>query len=589
MSDLPSSDRASRKKFSNGDEALNELRNILIGPEQIEIQDLQRRLDEAKVQPESVSEVLPEAIRLRGKGDPKLTTSLLPTVEEAIQVSVKKNPTVLVQALFPVMGPAIRKAINATFNAMIQSLNQTLEQSLSLRGLKWRWESIRTGKPFAEIVLLHSLSYRVEQVFLIHRPSGLLLQHVTAPSIQSQDAEMVSGMLTAIQDFIRDSFRVGEEETVHTMRVGELSVWVEESPFAFLAGVIRGTPPEDLRSTFQEALEHIHQEKQEELESFQGDNSVFESVRTQLESCLAVQFKTAKKRLSPAFVIFMILAAIALAWFGYVQIQRTRQWNSYLQRLNSQPGIVVTNSDRGWRIFHIRGLRDPLAKDPVAILKDFKIDSDKVSATWDSYQSLDPQFVLQRAKAVMQPPPQVVLRLRDGILSASGSAPNQWITEARKLVRGIAGVRQFDDRSLNNGDLQALQVLKEKVEQTALLFQRGKSDFLEGQETVLQRLAVDVSQLVSAADQLGMIPLLEIRGHADSEGTEEFNLLLSRQRADRIREFLQSQNVSSLRIEAKGLGTSAPLKTESSEAERQLNRSVSFKLNFSDVKKEEVQ
>lgn len=588
MSDLPSGDRA-RKKFSNGDEALNELRNLLVGPEQNEIRDLQRRLDEVKVEPETISEVLPEAISLRGKSDTKLTTSLLPTVEEAIQISVKKNPTVLVQALFPVMGPAIRKAINSTFAAMIQSLNQTLEQSISVRGLKWRWESIRTGKSFAEIVLLNSLSYRVEQVFLIHRPSGLLLQHVTLPSIHAQDADMVSGMLTAIQDFIRDSFRVDEEETVQEMRVGELSVWVEQSPFAFLAAVIRGTPPENLRATFQEALEHIHREKQKELEFFHGDNDAFESIRPELESCLAVELKPAKKKLTPAFAIFLIIAAIALAWFAYTQIQRTRQWNSYLQRLNSEPGIVVTQTRKGWSKFQIRGLRDPLAKDPVTILSDFKINAGKVAATWDSYESLDPPFVLQRAKEVLQPPSQVKLLFKDGVLSASGSASNEWIAESKKLVRGIAGVRQFDDHFLNNGDLQSLKALKDKVERTVLLFQRGKSDFLEGQEQVLNKLAVDLSQLLSIAGRMSMNAELKVSGHADSEGTEDYNLLLSSERADRIREFLVSQNVNTLSIKAEGLGTSAPLKMESSEQERQLNRSVSFKVHFTDSKKEEVQ
>jgi OOP family OmpA-OmpF porin len=285
----------------------------------------------------------------------------------------------------------------------------------------------------------------------------------------------------------------------------------------------------------------------------------------------------------------LIIAAIALAWFAYTQIQRTRQWNSYLQRLNSEPGIVVTQTRKGWNKFQIRGLRDPLAKDPVTILSDFKINAGKVAATWDSYQSLDPPFVLHRAKEVLQPPSQVKLVYKDGVLSASGSASNEWIAESKKLVRGIAGVSQFDNHLLNNGDLQALQALKEKVERTVLLFQRGKSDFLEGQEQVLNNLAVDLSQLLSIAGQLSMNVQLKVSGHADSEGTEDYNLRLSSERADRIRTFLVSQNVKTLSIEAEGLGTRAPLKLESSEEERQLNRSVSFKVHFTDSNKEEVQ
>ena len=36
--------------------------------------------------------------------------------------------------------------------------------------------------------------YRVEQVFLIHRKTGLLLQHVRAQSTEVADAQMVSAM-----------------------------------------------------------------------------------------------------------------------------------------------------------------------------------------------------------------------------------------------------------------------------------------------------------------------------------------------------------------------------------------------------------
>lgn len=70
---------------------------------------------------------------------------------------------------------------------------------------------MRTGASFAEVVLRHTLLYRVEQVFLVHRESGLLLHHLTAQSIAAQAPDMVAGMLTAIQDFARDSFQVAQE------------------------------------------------------------------------------------------------------------------------------------------------------------------------------------------------------------------------------------------------------------------------------------------------------------------------------------------------------------------------------------------
>ena len=37
---------------------------------------------------------------------------------------------------------------------------------------------MRTGRSFAEVVMLRSLVYRVEQIFLIHRETSLSLLHV---------------------------------------------------------------------------------------------------------------------------------------------------------------------------------------------------------------------------------------------------------------------------------------------------------------------------------------------------------------------------------------------------------------------------
>ena len=86
------------------------------------------------------------------------------------------------------MGPAIRKAIAEALRGLVQSLNQALEHSLSWRGIKWRIEALRTGRTFAEVVLSKTLVYRVEQVFLIHRESGLLLVQAVAPEVEAQDA-----------------------------------------------------------------------------------------------------------------------------------------------------------------------------------------------------------------------------------------------------------------------------------------------------------------------------------------------------------------------------------------------------------------
>ena len=157
------------------DDSFAQLRSIILGPEQRKLRALRKHVLDPSTQTRDVSRVLPDALQLRAR-DPQLMRALAPSVEDAITASVQKNPQALADALFPVIGPAIRKAVAHTFDAMIDSVNQSIERSVSWQAVQWRIAAWRTGKPFAEVVIANTLDYRVEQIFLIHRETGLLLQ-----------------------------------------------------------------------------------------------------------------------------------------------------------------------------------------------------------------------------------------------------------------------------------------------------------------------------------------------------------------------------------------------------------------------------
>jgi OOP family OmpA-OmpF porin len=159
----------------------------LLAPEQTQLDELRDRLDNREIQPRDVSRVLPEAFAIRGERDQQMSGVLAPYVENGFVAAVRKSPRAIVDAIAPIMGPAIRQAIARALQSMMQSFNQSLDESLSVRGLRWRVEAWRTGRPFAEVVLLHTLRYRVEQVFLIHRETGLLLHHVATDATVVQE------------------------------------------------------------------------------------------------------------------------------------------------------------------------------------------------------------------------------------------------------------------------------------------------------------------------------------------------------------------------------------------------------------------
>ncbi|HEX8775408.1 MAG TPA: OmpA family protein [Pyrinomonadaceae bacterium] len=581
-------DKAVRDKPDNHDR-LDELRRLLIGPEQQELVRIQERLDRQEdLLPEDISRVLPEAVTIRAHKDKKVTEALLPTVEEAIGISVRKNPQTLVDALFPVIGPAIRRAISEALTGMVQTMNQTLEHSLSPQGLKWRLEAWRTGRTFAEVVMLHTLLYRVEQVFLIHRETGLLLQHVLAGEAVVQDADMVSGMLTAIQDFVHDSFSAEKGDALETLQVGGLTVWIEQGPRAILAGVIRGNAPQELRNLFHETLEQIHREFAQELESFEGDAEAFAPSRKYLEACLQFQYdqsrqaSTEKKRITPMRVVAAILLLALLVW-GFFSIRDRWRWGNYLARLQNEPGIVVTNAERHWWSYSIAGLRDPLAADPSALLREARLDPEDVESRWEPYHSLTPQFVVTRANALLNPPASVTFRAEPNVLYASGSAPHRWIADTRRLVRVIPGIERFNEDALVDTNLSEALAVKERAERRVILFVLDTTELAQGQSDDLEKLGADLRELLRLAPYAEKSVRVEVVGHTDQLGTEETNLLLSRERAEQVRSLLAAKLGNAVELTATGVGASAPLREERTEEDRPFNRSVTLKITLTDA------
>lgn len=73
---------------------------------------------------------------------------------------------------------------------------------------------------------------------------------------------------------------------------------------------------------------------------------------------------------------------------------------------------------------------------------------------------------------------------------------------------------------------------------------------------------------------------LAIEGYTDNRGTPERNLLLSRKRAETVREYLVVKGVTALRLTATGYGQERPRAENKTEAGRAANRRVELKLSL---------
>ena len=592
--DLPRSPYASPQ---NGADEFAELRALLVGPEIAQLAHIHDRLEKLLIRAEDVSRVLPEAILARSKTkDKQLTTALTPTVEAALSTLVKRNSQPLVDALTPVVRRALRQAIGKALEGFTQKIRQTLEQSVSFKGVLWRAESWRTGRSFAETVLSHTLLYRVEQIFLIHKRTGLLLHHVGIEGEDIQDSDMVSSMLSAIQSFVQDSSGTTKDELLESFQVGELTVDIEQGPQAFLAAVIRGNPPRRLRRVFLEALESIHLECAHEFADFNGDATPFITSRPYLEECLQLQTDTPSKKgkRPPSWGLRFVLLAVgaALGWWGYYALQDHHRWSVYVKRLKSEPGVVVIASEKQHGKRFISGLRDPLAVDPVVLLQEVGIDPAKVISQWEPYQALQPQFILTRAKAILSPPDGISLNFENGTLTVAGSAPRQWVEDAQKLARAIPGVTNFfasTSKEANAGEVapvdpgtsarqlqrKEMARAKERLEQQTVQFLVDTLDLTSGQETTVKDIAGTIRILLSAAQFVEQPVKIEVIGHADANGAPLEDQVLSLTRAERVIEELARNGITQSDLSVlKARIEDAPQDRDT--AARQLQGKVSF-------------
>jgi outer membrane protein OmpA-like peptidoglycan-associated protein len=561
---------------SAAEDSFAQLRSIIVGPEQRKLRALQAHLADAAAQTRDVSRVLPDALQLRAD-DPQLKRALAPSIEEAITASVRKNPQALADAMFPVIGPAIRKAVAHAFDAMIDSVNQSIEQSVSWRALQWRWTAWRTGKPFAELVIANTLDYRVEQVLLIHRDTGLLLQQVAIDARAGQDADQISALLTAITDFARDSFQVDGGDSLDSLRVGELAVTIAQGPHAILAGVVRGSIPSSVRATFDTTLESVHRQFGLALQAFTGDAAVFAAARPLLEACLVSQRRRTQSR--PRYRRWAIAAALVVVALGawYLIARREQQrWNAYVDRLRAEPGLVVLASGERGGSHYVIGLRDPLALDPADLMAAANVNPDAIQSRWEPYQALHPPFVTARAALLLRPPGDVTLTFDDGRLIARGTAPQRWLDDSARIAPAIAGVREFRFE----GERLAQRIAGE-IERSRIGFAKGESSIDPSQERALAVLIEQLRTLDRELDSIAGRATVEVLGFTDSDGPDELNAVLSHDRADRVRQALASAALIHIDVTAVGVGRVLS-RQGATPQEQEQNRRTSFRVRLPD-------
>lgn len=562
-------------------EELIRLRELLFGREITFLDRLKAHLLGPGYAANKISSVLSEAILLRRSKDQSLNIALEPLVDEILKNSLHRHQTEFVNVLFPLMGPSIRRSIAETFRSMMDSFSKSLEMAFSWKGLRWRLEAMRTSKSFGEIVLLHTVVYRVEQVFFIHTETGLVLAHVTNEGVGSQDADMVSAMLTAIQDFARDCFAGGSSGgDLESLRMGEFTIFLVKSPQAYLACVVRGTPPSGFYEQLSTVLELMLVEYADELRAFKGDTEPFERSVSYLEGLLQERYDD-NVRKSPLWAKAATIALLLLvigggAYWVYHSVHSEAQRKSEIMRLDGQknaaldllrgqPGLMVTSASEGAPPWQLVVMKDELAEAPEDILRGQGMDPDMFNIKTVPFISYDPAMVTKRAENSIAPLGTVHMEYTDnGTLVFNGTAPMLWMVQTREKARALPGVKDVDMTGLHDPVIEDISAKIREIESLSIRFPLGQDQPVPEDRPKLEKAVDTLVDLEEQARKMGFTMALTIYGHADIVGNEKRNYEISLNRTRTVATMLYARGAS-IPISMYGMGSQYP--KEGGEAE----------------------
>src|SRR5438094_34458 len=124
-------------------------------------------------------------------------------------------------------------------------------------------------KDTREIKVEPEATYLVEDVFLIHS-DGRLIAHYSRKFREEIDEDIFSGMLTVVQDFVKDSFKSRSRVGMKRLDFGDSKILIERSPHTFLATVVFGQEPKLLPVYMLQVLKEVEDRYGTVLEKWTG-------------------------------------------------------------------------------------------------------------------------------------------------------------------------------------------------------------------------------------------------------------------------------------------------------------------------------
>jgi len=129
----------------------------------------------------------------------------------------------------------------------------------------------------------------VDEVFLM-TPSGNLLKHYTRRLRPDQDEDILAGMLTAVQNFVRESFDEAGGK-LNEIRFENYDILISHSKNIVIAAIISTKKPERLRDQLKTATDDMEKQYGEMISHWSGDKKELGDVDLLMKKFLSGKYR----------------------------------------------------------------------------------------------------------------------------------------------------------------------------------------------------------------------------------------------------------------------------------------------------------
>ncbi len=569
------------------DKELALLRELILGADynverlRQELQEIKARVGDKDAMLGSLDPIFTDLLERKvSNAKEDMADILSPVMADAIRTQVAETHDDVVDALYPVIGKTIRRSVAEAMKAQFSSVNKRIEETI-IKSFLPTWMRARLmGVDKNQLLVHHALPFQIRQIFLIHKETGLLIAHVSAEEMsESVDRDLISGMLTAIRDFVAQAFR-SEEQDLDEIHYGDAKIILELGRYSYLAIVVTGFQPPTFNDALKRLDRRIHNAYHRELRSFNGDATMLSGVSEILGHFItrmdvAEEEEVKKQKRHRPYLLYLVLTVIFITalvmglLFGPRLVRDYKMKNEIAMELEAAPWYREQNVDihvRDNRVLLtgrvntfeskmrieelIKGVPDVQAVDNRldVLITDVKpeeiaLQLQRRMSGYDSVKYFKPAFVVEKDQVILH-----------------GYVPSQQVKrEMGLLISDIPGVRVVTNNLVVLNDRELIEV-RSFLRENAVLFAPMQTQFAPDQTTKLEA----VLNLLRHFEKKSV--KLVVRGYSDDANNFYTNLELSRKRTECVKEYLLSRQMDPEDLIVLSWGEKVPQLLDSSVA-----------------------